>query len=67
MKTYLNITYRIGQEERTISFIRPRHLSTPTDNGAARMIAANLNKQKNDMYIRPSRISIIRIVERVYC
>jgi len=59
MKTYLTLVYTHGRYENSVSFIRPRHLSTPTHRGAERMIARHLG-------LKPSDISVSRISEMVY-
>jgi hypothetical protein len=66
MKTYLTITYTAGtrNEEGQASFIRPRSAKRPTDTGAARMVAKQL--QDRGYSAKPSDISICRIEECCY-
>ena len=66
MKTYLTITYLAGirNEESQVSIIRPRSAKRPTDTGAARMVAANLQQRGYDA--KPSEISVCRIEEACY-
>lgn len=72
MKTYLTITYSLttwSNTERSVSFIRPRNRPTPTDLGAARMVAQWFNDsgQLGDGDpVKPSEVSIHRIEEAVY-
>lgn len=66
MKTYLTITYTAGarNEERSVSVIRPRSAKRPTDRGAARIAAAEL--QNRGCEVKPSDLSICRIEEACY-
>lgn len=69
MKTYLTITYSTGRYEHSLSVLRPRHRSTPTVKGAARIVANELNRKGGfpDDTVKPSDISIHRIEEAVWC
>lgn len=66
MKTYLTITYTAGSrnEEGSVSVIRPRSAKRPTDRGAARIVANEL--QGRGYTVKPSDISVIRIEEACY-
>jgi hypothetical protein len=66
MKTYLTINYISGSrnEEFSVSFIRAVSAKRPTDIGAARMVASNLQSRGYDA--KPSDISVTRIEECCY-
>jgi hypothetical protein len=66
MKTYLTINYTAGtrNEEGQVSVIRPRSAKTPTNRGAARIVAANLQQRGYDA--KPSDISVTRTEEMDY-
>jgi len=65
MKTLTTITFIGGNTERKISFIRAYSAKKPSYAGAARMVAAKLNKENdsNGEYpmLVPSDISVSRI------
>ena len=69
--TYLSITYtttpREGEPrwEAQFSSIRPSSRPTPTDRGAARIVAKGL-WESGGIEVKPSDISIERIEEMVY-
>jgi hypothetical protein len=60
MKTLTTITCIAGNTERNYSFIRAYSAKKPTYAGAARMVAAMLNRV-NDSMIKASDISVSRV------